>query len=561
MSGFRLDDTEDNGEPTPDLAQHSEFHFKDREVEEAIQRAKQEKLAREEAEWEARRAEEARRKSTVEIDATFEAFDDGVAKPVRRDELPEAFAPQPPIQAPPQAAAASTAPVVTTSSNPPAPKVPTPKIALPPIDMGAAQAATQAPAKPQAAAPVAPAAPRPAAKVPAVVNTVPTARTAAANIPAPKTVVEAPVLPEITAEDMVGRSSFSLRPWLDKTDPIAMVISQIAAVAGVLALGYILWGIFGGQIGDPKAPRAAQSAQNIALAAQVFRWAAIALAISSISLMLDVAALGPALVIGGMALHFGATPLFASVGNSRATLFLIENARSLGWTLLLLGIFKSTIDVARWAIERPNRLRAQAVVGRGAKLEKKQQNIAANSTMFSPCWNLPFCREVVRVKCPAFLARTRCWKFGRGCLCDQELVQRAINNAPVEVIKSPTEMSRRKAPCGQCAIFLEHQSLKYKMISPVAIPMTIIAAVMGWPYYEKLWTLGTKGLTGLWQNLSFSATKVATTKATPSDMDQYDIPPEQIAQWGMNMIGVLLAFMLLIYISKFIEWAILKQKW
>ena len=401
--------------------------------------------------------------------------------------------------------------------------------------------------------------------VPNVANA-PTNAARAAAAP-PKVAAPKVALPTAEPEPLQVGQAFSFRTYLDKLDPVAMLVAQAAFVGIVLSLGYILWGVCGGNIGEPKIANAANAAQNIALAARVLRMCSVALAVCSVLLMLDVVALGPAIAAAGIALQFGAAPVLGAIGKSRATFFLLENLRSLGFALLVVGVLKSTFDFGRWMLDRPNRLRAGATVGAGAKREAKQQNVAANATMFSPCWNLPFCREVVRVRCPAFLARQKCWKFGRGCMCDQELVKRAINNASVEVIKSPTEMSRKKPPCDQCTIFLEHQSLKYKMISPITIPVTIVVAVIGWPYYERFWEFAGVKLSGLWTKMSFSATNAATNvannaaKQPENDIDKYTLSPDQVWHAIQTMAGVLLAFFLLIYIAKFLEWAILKMKW
>jgi hypothetical protein len=69
---------------------------------------------------------------------------------------------------------------------------------------------------------------------------------------------------------------------------------------------------------------------------------------------------------------------------------------------------------------------------------------------------------------------------------------------------------------------------------------------------------------GLWGKLSFTATQ-PTVAATPGSAaafaSQYQMSPDQVRAAAQTMFGVLLGFFVLIYISKFIEWAIYKMKW
>jgi hypothetical protein len=213
-------------------------------------------------------------------------------------------------------------------------------------------------------------------------------------------------------------------------------------------------------------------------------------------------------------------------------------------------------------------LALRADVGVGQMAEVAQQRTARNANMFSPCWQLPFCREVIRKQCPAYLAKTRCWKFGRGCYCDEEMISRIIRGESIDMIKAPTRMSRQgKPPCGRCYIFLEHQTLKYKMISPLAIPATLIIMFLGWSTYETMFGVAGKSLQFVWNKLSFAkatATTVTTTVTTGTpgtpDMGNYQLTPEQVQAAAMNMFGFLVGFFLLIYLSKAIEWAIYKAR-
>src|SRR5690606_15002635 len=96
---------------------------------------------------------------------------------------------------------------------------------------------------------------------------------------------------------------------------------------------------------------------------------------------------------------------------------IIVPLRTAGYVLTVVGLIKGLLDLVLWFTELPTRMKQRADVGVDKKAEPAQQKVAAHANMFSPCWKLPFCREVIRKQCPAFLAKKRCWKFGRGCYC------------------------------------------------------------------------------------------------------------------------------------------------
>jgi hypothetical protein len=374
---------------------------------------------------------------------------------------------------------------------------------------------------------------------------------------------------QLSARERVSNKDIPLwRQLLDRLDPVAFWLIRVAGAGAVLSIAYILWGVFGGQIGQLPNGEDPQIIQNLALAGTVLRWSLLALAISAFILMFDLRPLGAGTAILGVALQFGTPLLINSMGNTSALRALAVQLIFAGKIIFILGLIKAAADMAAWLVDLPNRMQLRADVGVGQMAEVAQQRTARNANMFSPCWQLPFCREVIRKQCPAYLAKTRCWKFGRGCYCDEEMISRIIRGESIDMIKAPTRMSRQgKPPCGRCYIFLEHQTLKYKMISPLAIPATLIIMFLGWSTYETMFGVAGKSLQFVWNKLSFAkatATTVTTTVTTGTpgapDMGNYQLTPEQVQAAAMNMFGFLVGFFLLIYLSKAIEWAIYKAR-
>jgi hypothetical protein len=356
------------------------------------------------------------------------------------------------------------------------------------------------------------------------------------------------------------------RQYIDKLDPIALWLFRTTALTGGLSLLWLLFSIFGAGAGSLPAndPNLAQVTNDMRLAATVLHWSLIFMAVSLVILMLDVSWLGLTMAAIGVVLHFGGPFLLRAAGENVATANVANILRGTGFFLLFLGMSKYSVDLYRWLSTLPDRMKSKANVGVAQKAEAGQLRIAREATMFSPCWKLPYCREVIRKQCPAYLAKKRCWKFGRGCYCDEEMISRIIRGESLDIIKAPTRQSRQgKPPCGRCHIFLEHQGLKYKMLSPIAIPATLISMFVVWPYYTAAFTSFSKRMDFFWSRLSFNPRALApdAIKTDPSiQVTNTALTNEQIAQYASNMFGVILGFFVLIYISKFIEWAIFKAK-
>lgn len=372
---------------------------------------------------------------------------------------------------------------------------------------------------------------------------------------------------QTTQREHVDKKAPLWRQALDTLDPYATIAFRISLPIVALSLLYLLWGVFGGNIGQLNATTsiAQQSISNLRLASNVFNCGVILMGISLMILMFDEGKVEIAMIVLGLAFHFG-VPFYlaSSVGRSAATAVMAGNFRGGGFMLTILGLCKYSIDVMRWLSELPDRVKSRADVGSAERAEVAQQRVAKNATMFSPCWSLPYCREVIRKQCPAYIAKKRCWKFGRGCYCDEEMIARIIRGESMDVIKAPTRLSRQgKPPCGRCYIYLEHQGLKFRAMSWLGVPGTILTMFMIWPAYSKIFMTLSKSMDKFWAGLSFNAYNYApkaviTDPANVASASQ--VNQDQVIAFGQTLFGVIIGFLVLIYLSKFIEWAIFKAK-
>jgi hypothetical protein len=238
--------------------------------------------------------------------------------------------------------------------------------------------------------------------------------------------------------------------------------------------------------------------------------------------------------------------------------------RTGGFCLAMLALSRIAWGSRAWLQHLPQRMRDGANVGVPERAERRQQTIADRATMFSPCWQLSYCREVIRVRCPAFVAKTKCWKFGRGCYCDSEMITRIINGETLSRIQAPSQLTRMsRPPCGSCYIYLEHQAHKLRWLSPLLIPVTIGVMFLLWPLYRIAFQGVAKLFSGLWQAVAFvpPPTYGPPPKNTFNPIPTGQITPEQAVLIAQNMCGVILGFFVLIYLLRLLEWALYKRNW
>ncbi|MEO6906365.1 MAG: hypothetical protein ABI210_00610 [Abditibacteriaceae bacterium] len=398
-----------------------------------------------------------------------------------------------------------------------------------------------------------------------------------ANKPVP-TLIETPKLQQaleqrpLSIEEREKLDNISpISGWqklLEFLQPIAMWLVRVSIMFAAASSVFLILNFFHGNLSsNSPLANSGDFLHSVSLASLTLEVSAVTLACCLMLLWLDATAVALSILAIGLMLHFG-TPLllFNEIGRTEATGIITLPLRQAGLVMIVLGLVKYAVDVVFWISTLPERMQARADIGVAQKAEPAQRRVAQNANAFSPCWKLPFCREVIRKQCPAYLARKTCWKFGRGCYCDEEMISRIIRGESLTTIKAPTRMSRKgKPPCGRCYIYLEHQSHKFRLFSPLTVPVTVIAVYFLWPFYTKLFTGFSSYLDKFWDLISFNPHNLATGVLKADSPQDYKnltaMNPEQVTHVALIIFGVLLGFMLLIYISKFIEWVIYTAKW
>lgn len=313
-------------------------------------------------------------------------------------------------------------------------------------------------------------------------------------------------------------------PLFDTLSDIAMKTFQLGLVVSVVLLAYLLWGLFTGKLADvsnqPKAEleQALQTVRTLSLA---FNVSLVVTLVSAVFLFYDEDSLGWSLVLIGAFLAFGLNFLMDFLFTSdqarlkqgrvaEATLSELHLAAIIIGAPGILLVLRSL--AARMFSGRRDDL-TSVTYGKDAKQEAQESSTIG---AFAKCWQLPFCRENLRKKCPIYHARTKCWKERVGCMCEENVIRLAMGGEeeqkPVDMTKdtgfvpigdliTKSEKEERKAiptrpgprgvriptnphlteaqkktRCHNCIIFNEHQRQKYQLLSPIvtlAVPALV----------------------------------------------------------------------------------------
>ena len=213
--------------------------------------------------------------------------------------------------------------------------------------------------------------------------------------------------------------------------------------------------------------------------------------------------------------------------------------------------------------ERKRIKEEDAAKGRRKTVKVPKENV------FAKCWQLPFCHDAVRELCPAFKAHKTCWKFGRGCNCDPDLVETLIASrtagpgrgardsegafirAELEA-EAPKSRSEKTIPCAKCPIYTEHQRRKFRVINPVLIVFTVALLVTFYTPLTGVYSSLAHGVAGM-----ISGTGMSTTGNVAAQQwwTQYlDTPALQGA------FVVIMGLFFLSWILKVGEWLVLEKK-
>ncbi|CEK16003.1 hypothetical protein CWRG_01344 [Chthonomonas calidirosea] len=326
---------------------------------------------------------------------------------------------------------------------------------------------------------------------------------------------------------MAKNGSESTRPvWL--SDNVVTFLQRVFLTTTLIALlliGYLLYGLLSGRLADAaqSTPEAKAHAmwlvQNLSLGIDIVLPVAI---LTGCVLFLESEVTPIVLLLLSGFFAYGVNFLidYLSANNARIkygplSTAALSEVRNVATMLLVPGILlflRETFRRIRDARYRQDLL--QVKYGGDVKKENVPRALIG---ALAKCWQLPYCRSSIRVRCPIYLARTRCWRERVGCMCEESIVILAMGKkdqdeeAPQEAksgftpigdlitkheAESQKQIPTRKGPrgvripvnpylsaaqkrerCRRCVIYQEHERQKYQLVSSlviVAVPIVVV---------------------------------------------------------------------------------------
>lgn len=275
----------------------------------------------------------------------------------------------------------------------------------------------------------------------------------------------------------------------------------LSSVGAMLSLTYLLFIVLSGGLAAPLIGGSAleQVTRNLALASRIFVWCLWIVVLAALVRHYRSESAGWITILVGLGCSF-ALPMvvgsriqpttaqaLAALGQS-----LISTFEFTGVLLLAVGLLR--VAVGRMAVLTGSKKMAAALAGvpqDAAAIAIARAN--EKPSLMRQCWELQFCRSSLRMHCPRFLEGVSCWKRQSGCYCDPNLQAELLEGTRTTgrtqiaeelhaardrtLTRSRRRKAKRRAPCGECPIYLEHQKHKYRVLSWLSYPAA--AAVAG----------------------------------------------------------------------------------
>ena len=318
----------------------------------------------------------------------------------------------------------------------------------------------------------------------------------------------------------------------DKVLDFLTKVFQISLAPTILLTVWLMWGLFSGRLADVATMSPAQHAEALKTVTTLSLWLNVSLVVTVLSaglIYLEVEAMGVIYLLASAFLAFGLKFIMdallggesAKLMHGEASLAALKEIQMMAYIIGVPGALLAVRTLLSKIFNRGNRDLANLSYGKDAsRTERRAPLIGA----LAKCWELPFCREGIRVRCPIFHAKTKCWKERVGCMCEENIIllamgggedpdkTQALNkqsgfipigdllskNAEEKKAAIPTRLgprgvriptnphlseAQKRLRCHNCVIFNEHQRQKYQFLSA---PVTLAVPALVFLEFDNL---------------------------------------------------------------------------
>ncbi|MFO8081305.1 MAG: hypothetical protein R6V07_13525 [Armatimonadota bacterium] len=358
-----------------------------------------------------------------------------------------------------------------------------------------------------------------------------------------------------------GRSRVKI-DFVQKLRDLSVTGMKLAALVFAISIAYILYAVYGGHLGDAVGQRVISNlqlmGQTMAISGAIFTICLVIVTFEEIAVAVVAGLFGVGLVLGFPLMVAGQV----STAAQRAGEIITNWAGITGQTMVAIVGLRIMIEIVNYIREAPAR-RAQMAKDQGLQPAKKKAG-GGLSLRLSRCWDMPYCHEAIKEMCPAFKNRKNCWRLKQGCNCDPHLIESLlkrggstdvlpeqgstyIQNESQKAGAQPGTVRTRE--CRNCPIFNEHQREKFRLLNPIMVAASIIGLIAAYPLMQKLYTQFITFLASLAQRFALSETVPVSEW-----IERFDTP----GVW--TFFYIIVGLLLLSYVLKAVEWAVLKRK-
>ena len=336
---------------------------------------------------------------------------------------------------------------------------------------------------------------------------------------------------------------------------------KIGALAFLASVAYMLYAVYGGHLAGPVS---AKVTGNLQLIGQIMAVSGIVGTICLVIVTYEEIAVAVVAGLIGVGLVLGFPLMVAGQVSSQSGQAggIITNWSAItGQAMVLIVGIRILVEIINYVREAPaRRARLQEEQGFG----KPKKATGRPLHRLSHCWEMPFCHDAIKEMCPAFKNRKNCWRMRQGCNCDPYLIESllkrgasltALPEQGSTYVRSDLELganqpgSVRTRECRFCPIFNEHQREKFNLLNPIVIAGTVVGLIAAYPIMRALYARFIAFLAQLAERLV-----LGETVAVADWIERFDSP----AVW--TFFYIIVALLVLSYVLKFLEWAVLVRK-